>query len=226
MFSTDLRPTPISLRFTGAPRRTRGRDMTRSLHFPALLAAAALLAGCATVTPYQPQVSRGSVTGGYTDTQVEPDRLRVSFAGNTLTSRETVEVGLLYRAAELTLARGYDWFELADRATDRKAYVSAVGAYGGVSAFGGWGHGFGHGVGHGGGRHGFGHLGHGFGPGGGLYPGWGGGLDVRTTERFTATAEILLRRGAKPADDPRAFDARAVQQNLEPLIRRPAAASS
>lgn len=200
--------------------------MANSLRLPAVLAGAALLAGCATVTPYQPQVSRGPVSGGYTDTQVEPDRLRVSFAGNTLTSRETVEVGLLYRAAELTLARGYDWFELADRATDRKAYASAVGAYGGVSAFGGWGHGFGHGLGHGG-RHGFGHAGlHGFGLGGGLYPGWGGGLDVRTAERFTATAEILLRRGAKPAGDPRAFDARAVQENLQPLIRRPAAATS
>ncbi len=199
--------------------------MTHSLRLLSLVAGAALLASCATVTPYQPQVSRGPVSGGYTDTQVEPDCLRVSFAGNTLTSRETVEVGLLYRAAELTLSRGYDWFELADRATDRKAYASAVSAYGGVSAFGGGGHGFGHGLGHGG-RHGFGHAGlHGFGPGGGLYPGWASGLDVRTVERFTATAEILLRRGVKPAGDPRAFDARAVQQNLEPLIRRPAATS-
>lgn len=199
--------------------------MTPILRYTALLAGAALLAGCATVTPYQPQVSRGPVTGGYSDTQVEPDRLRVAFSGNTLTSRETVEIGLLYRAAELTLARGYDWFELADRATDRKTYASAVGAYGGGVAFGGWGHGFGHGFGHGG-RHGISHGGaFGFGHGG-LYPGWSGGLDVRTAERFTASAEIVLRRGAKPADDPRAFDARAVQQNLAPLIRRPAAAAS
>lgn len=200
--------------------------MAHPLRLPAALTSAALLAGCATVTPYQPQVVRGPVSGGYTDTQVEPDRLRVSFSGNTRTSRETVEVGLLYRAAELTLARGYDWFELADRATDRKTYASAIGVYGGVSTLGGWGNRFGHGLGHGG-RHGFGHAGlHGFGPGGGLYPGWGSGLDIRSTERFTATAEILLRRGAKPAGDPRAFDARAVQQNLEPLIRRPAAATS
>ncbi len=196
--------------------------MTHPLRLAVLLAGAALVAGCATGTPYQAQVSRGPVTGGYTDTQVEPDRLRIAFAGNTLTSRETVEVALLYRAAELTLARGYDWFELADRVTDRKTYASAVGGYGGMAAFGGWGHGFGHGWGHG-----FGHVGlHGFGPGGGLYSAWGSGLDVRTAERFTATAEILLRRGAKPAGDPRAFDARAVQQNLEPRIRRPAAAAS
>jgi hypothetical protein len=40
---------------------------------------------------------------GYSDQQIESNRFRVSFAGNSLTARETVERYLLYRAAELTV---------------------------------------------------------------------------------------------------------------------------
>ena len=42
----------------------------------------------------------------------------------------------------------------------------------------------------------------------------GGGAPV------TASAEIVLHRGAKPADTPDAFDARAVRRNLEGRILR------
>src|SRR3546814_10899027 len=44
----------------------------------------------------------------------------VSFSGNSLTSRETVERYLLFRAAELTVQQGFDHFILVDRNTDRK----------------------------------------------------------------------------------------------------------
>ena len=47
-------------------------------------------------------------------------------------------------------------------------------------------------------------------------------MDVRTIERFEASAEILLGKGAKPSGDPRAFDARDVMANLGPTIQRPA----
>ena len=50
----------------------------------------------------------------------------------------------------------------------------------------------------------------------------GNRMDIRTIEKFEATAEIVMRRGAKPADDPVAFDARAVLENLGPRIQRPA----
>ena len=36
-----------------------------------------------------------------------------------MTSRETVETYLLYRAAQLTVERGFDWFEMADRNTEK-----------------------------------------------------------------------------------------------------------
>ena len=70
-----------------------------------------------------------AVSGGFSDVRLETDRFRVTFAGNSLTSRETVERYLLYRAAELTVAQGADWFSVVERQTDRKArtYVDAQG---------------------------------------------------------------------------------------------------
>lgn len=90
-----------------------------------ILAAAAvsmlgLLAACATPTPYQPATGTSSYRPGYSDTRIEEGRYRLSFAGNDLTSRETVENYMLYRAAELTLADGYDWFEIVNRDTGQK----------------------------------------------------------------------------------------------------------
>src|SRR5678815_4545876 len=93
----------------------------RSAAIAAVLAAAVGLSACATATPYQPNVPGAAVSGGYSDYRLDMNRFRVTFAGNTLTSRETVERYLLYRAAELTLAQGYDWFALADRHTDRES---------------------------------------------------------------------------------------------------------
>jgi len=42
-------------------------------------------------------------------------------------------------------------------------------------------------------------------------------------EKFEAVAEIVTGRGAKPADDPRAFDAHQVIANLQPRIKYPEA---
>ena len=85
------------------------------LFIVASLALTALLGACTTATPYQPNISGQKVQGGYSEQQVEPDRFRVTFSGNSLTSRETVEGYLLYRAAELTVQQGYDWFEIVER---------------------------------------------------------------------------------------------------------------
>jgi len=67
---------------------------------------AMLLAGC--MTAYQP---RGA-TGGYVDEKLGEDTYRVSFYGNGNTHREAVLKYFLYRCAELTLQRGYQYFEL------------------------------------------------------------------------------------------------------------------
>lgn len=81
----------------------------------ALLAAAGLLFATSAValTPYQPANPSRSPYG-YAETQIEHNRVRVTFAGDSTTDRETVETYLLYRAAETTLARGYDHFVVLD----------------------------------------------------------------------------------------------------------------
>ncbi len=186
----------------------------------AAVALAALLTACATATPYQPNIAGQKAQGGFSDRRLETDRYQVNFAGNSVTSRETVERYLLYRSAEVTVQAGYDWFETADRRTDREA--RAVIDNWGYGA--GWG-----GYGYGGYPYGYwrpawrGYYGGYWGPWGD--PFWGGSTEIRTIEKFQASAEILLHKGPKPAGDPRAYDAREIITNLGPTIQRPVASA-
>jgi hypothetical protein len=173
-----------------------------------LMAVAALaLSACATSTVYAPAGYNGQ-RGGYAEQRLETDRFRVSFAGNSVTSREQVEMGLLLRAAEITTENGYDWFSTVDRATDRDVRYQAFRDpfYRPYSPF--WGPSW---------RY--------FGPRGWSRwddPFWGrNDFDVREIDRFEATAEIVLGRGAKPAGDANAFDAREVIANLGGRVTRP-----
>ena len=193
-----------------------------------LIAAAAVgamaLSACETATPYQPLGVRGThASGGFYETQIETNRFRVGFRGNSLTSRDRVERYLLYRAADLTVQRGYDWFTAVDRNTERtdRYYSTGFGGYGGYG-YGGWG-------GYWGPRWGFYNRGY----GGWGYGGWGdpffggrfgygaGGYDLNQISQYEATAEILMGRGPKPAGDRRAFEARQVIDNLRAGIELP-----
>ena len=173
----------------------------------ALAAALALgLAACQTTpTPYQPLGAPGATaSGGFTDQRLDDTHVRVTFRGNDLTSRERVETYLLYRAAELTLADGFDWFEMVDRHTENRGgtWVTSAGPYWSPywRLHGGWGW-------------------------GAWDPFWGGppwgGYDVQRIDRYEASADIALGHGPKPAGDARAFDARQVTANLGPKIVRP-----
>jgi hypothetical protein len=174
------------------------------------LIGAATLAACSGPTPYQPARSASSTSGGYSSQQIEANRYRVTFAGNNYTARETVENYLLYRAAELTLEKGYDGFTVVRRATDkdvntrvepygpsRSGYWSPYWRY--------WGP-----------RFGWRTWDPYFGD-----PFWANSVDVDTVERYEASAEIVMFKGEKPGDNPAAFDAREVVENLEPTIQRP-----
>src|SRR5579884_4157422 len=68
----------------------------------------ATLMGCMQPTPYQPRLE-GQNTG-YTDRELTHNRYRITFTGNSVTPRETVESYLLLRAAEVTRAAGYTSF--------------------------------------------------------------------------------------------------------------------
>ncbi len=174
---------------------------------PVLLAVTAALAlsACATATPYGP-AGQGS-RYGYSDMRVDENRFRVAFAGNSVTSREQVEMGLLLRAAEVTLESGHDWFATVNRATDRDVRYRASPDpfyYDRYSPF--WGPSWRYY------RRGF------WSP---WYDPFGPDLDVREIDRYEATAEIVVGNGPKPAGDPNAFDAREVVQNLGPRLPRP-----
>ena len=83
----------------------------RSLLVLVLMLAAA---ACATPTPYQP-LDHGQ---GYSEQRIESNRYRIHFAGNSLTDKQTVENYLLYRAAELTLNNGFDYFVATEKSTN------------------------------------------------------------------------------------------------------------
>lgn len=174
----------------------------------AIVAAAVLalgLAACETTpTPYQPLGAPGAtVSGGFTDQRLDETHFRVTFKGNDLTSREQVETYLLYRAAELAVSQGFDWFEMVSRDTENRggAWVSGYGGY--WSPYWRYHGGFGWGA---------------WGPYGGG-PFWGG-YDVQQIDQYEAVAEIAVGHGPKPAGDVRAFDARQVMSNLAPKIVR------
>lgn len=90
-----------------------------------MAAAAALATACASQAPvYQSRTDDGRY--GYAEMQLEPNRLRVSYNGDTLTSRETVDTYLLYRAAEATLERGFDYFVIVAHDIDETTRYDAL----------------------------------------------------------------------------------------------------
>ena len=149
------------------------------------------LTACATATPYQPA---GGNNGGYAEQRLESNRYKITFAGNSITPRQTVENYLLYRSAEVTLQNGYDYFVLADNNTDSQTSYSQ-------SFSGGFGSYY-------------------WGPWGSPFYGANMGTSIPRTE-YQAQANILVFKGEKPASDPKAFNAHEVKANLESVIVRP-----
>ncbi|AXJ96179.1 MULTISPECIES: CC0125/CC1285 family lipoprotein [unclassified Sphingomonas] len=181
----------------------------------ALAASTLMVAGCATETTYRPATGQGFNRTGYSERRIEPDRFIVSFAGNSVTSRDTVERYLFFRAAELTLQNGYDYFVMADRDTDRqtRTYTTPGFGYGGFGGY--WGPAW---------RY----YGRGFGwrtwdPWFGGFGPWDNGFDIRQIDRYEATAEIVMRKGPIPRDNLRAFNARAVIDSIGPSVVLPKA---
>lgn len=170
------------------------------------------LGACATSTPYQQQSIASDVAGGYSSERISEDRFQVEFRGNEFTDRERVENYLLFRAAELTRENGYDWFRTVRANTDENVQQRLVREPFHTGRYGYFGPSWGY-------------YGTGFGwrswdpflaPG----PFLGGGIDVRTIERYRATATIEMGRGVAP-DDPSIFRADRVIADLRPTIERP-----
>lgn len=202
---------------------------SRSIRSLLVTASAAILAACATATPYQPASQPGGFDG-FTQTMLEADRARISFGGNSLTKRDTVENYMLFRAAETALERGYDWFELVERDVEQKSRVrvspgafSAYDPYFGYSVFHprfGWSRPYRYS------RFGGFHRKRGFGFGFNRFHSpfndpFFNDFNVREITKYRATAEVRFGQGPRPDDRAQAFDARQVIENLGATIKEP-----
>ena len=192
------------------------------LRYLAITASAAVLVACATTTPYQAASKPGGFDG-FSQTMIENDRARVTFGGNSLTERDTVENYLLYRSAELAVERGFDYFTLAERDTETKTRIQTSPRFGiydpyfnysfyrpryGWSGFNRYSHFYSPFR-----RRGFGHF-------GGFHDPFFDDYDIRETTKYRASAEVKFGRGSRP-DTNNAFSAKEVLTNLGPTIIYP-----
>jgi hypothetical protein len=153
-----------------------------------------LLSGCMQPTPYQPRLE-GQPTG-YTDRELTHNRYRITFTGNTITPRETVESYLLLRAAEVTRAAGFTSFMFDTRNTRANTSVQTVpympppdpfwGRRGAWGYWGGWG-----------------------------FP-YDPMMDVVVRTNYQAYAEIVLLTPEQAAHEPRAINAAEVISRIGP----------
>ena len=148
--------------------------------------AALSLAACATPTVYQAATGPDAV--GYSEYRIEPGRYRVMFRGGSSATARQVQDYALVRAAELTLAEGYDWFRVSDRSM---SFTSGGGGPRFSIGVGSWGRSSGVGMG----------VGTTFGD-----SGYGGGAPM-------ASLEVFMGRGPKPPGLD-VYDARAVRGSL------------
>ena len=153
------------------------------------LAAASLisvftLTGCESPAPFAPLAGH---TTGYTDERLSANRWRVTFVGNAVTSRRTVENYLLLRAAQVTQESGYRWFVFDTRDTQaHTAYYTAFQGWPGYHRRFGW-----------------------------YWQNWDYG-DTYAVTRYEAYAEIVLLTPVQTRNEPRAVDAEDIIAHLTP----------
>lgn len=150
-----------------------------------------ILAGCA--TPYQQHGFRG----GYSDARIGADTVLVSFKGNGYTSKERVQLYLLYRCAEVTRQYGYDYFIVSKGETEAgTSYLSNYSSNSTASAFG---------------------------TGNAAFASaqtFGSGATI-PIHKYATDALIKMFKERKPANDPEAYDANETLQYLGPQLGLP-----
>jgi hypothetical protein len=154
-----------------------------------IIALCAALGACATApTVYGPARSAQGV--GFSEMRIEPGRYRVTFRGGSGAPINQVSDYALLRAADLTLADGYEWFRVVDRYVAQSGYDSgprvSVGAGGGS---GGYSSGVGVGV--------------------------GTSFNLGGGPALTQTIEIIMGRGTQPPSATgQVYDAAAVRSSV------------
>ncbi|MBU2547007.1 MAG: hypothetical protein KKB20_01230 [Proteobacteria bacterium] len=159
------------------------------MKYAALLLIGLLIAGCG-ATRYQ----RIGSEGGYDDQCITDTNCLVWFRGNSQTPSERAMFYSLYRCAELTLERGFDYFVVESSIEDLQKseyhvpaeYKTTTTTEGNKTE-----------------------TKTSFSP-----------ARVETVEKPLARIRISMFKGEKPADAKEAYSAREVMRNLEPRIER------
>ena len=170
----------------------------RLAYLASALLAASLISGCTVPTPYAAAVDGK----GYKEQQLESDRYRVSFTGNSATPRETVENYLLYRAAEVTLETGHDHFRIVKQEIESETVYRTT--LSGISSFG------------------FRRFHYYYQP----FAGDFATATARPITSYEALANIIVISGEDNNQDDQTYDARDVIDKLGPTIVRPQADAS
>ena len=148
------------------------------------------LTACASPMPYQPKTADSRV--GYSDEQIAQNRWRITYSGDSLTDRATVEDYLLFRSAQVTQAAGAQWFMFDTRDTKAKTTYT--------SDFAGW----------------PGWPGHGW-----YWHSWPyeRQFDAFPVVRYEAYAEIVLLTNEQAKAEPRAVNAQDVLDHIGPSTK-------
>lgn len=158
--------------------------------FVALALSAGLGACASPPTLYAPASSPQGI--GFSEYRLETNRFRITFRGGPGAPAAQVADFALLRAADLTLAQGYDWFRVSER------YMSQTAPTSGTRLS----------VGTGGGS---------FGRHGGMGIGLGTSFDLGGGPSLSQTLEVVMGKGARPPGDD-VYDARDVRQTIAPRV--------
>lgn len=157
--------------------------------------AASMMAACATSTSYNLAESQRD----YSEQQIGKNRFRLAFTGNSSSSKGLIEDHLLFRAAELTVERGHDYFiivkqDMEETRTSRRVTPLIYGYYPC-------------------GPHRFSYYAYEL--------SWAYFAATGEIRRFEAVAFIVMEEGSRLEDGPSAFDAREVIDDLSAYFERP-----
>ena len=158
----------------------------------------ALACGCAT------GYGKKTFRFGYTDSQIDSNTFMVTFSGNGYTSDELIQKYVLHRAAEVTIAAGYDYFVIVNARESGKTIPFAMpgssSSYTTGSAYA------------------YGNSAYGSATTNTSYvPG-----QVFSIHLPISTVWVKGYKGDKPSDDPSAFDASEILKYLGPeVLKKP-----
>ena len=128
---------------------------------------------------------------GFYESQIEDNRVRITYRTDGRTPRERAETIVLARAADLTLSKGYEWFQVVGRqAGVHQPNGPTIGLGLGNTSFG---------------RH------------SAVGVGLGTSFNLAGPAAQVLTMEVVMGRGAKP-NDLQAYDAADVSRTLRPQL--------